>query len=298
MEATVGYTGSCPMSALFASLRSIDFKSLALAALDIVVVAYILYRLILLAKGRRAWQILIGIGVFFLLLLLSDWLELVTLNWLLRSVTPLGPVAIVILLYPELREVLERLGRLDFWGAPLSAARQENITETVEAIVTAATLLSARKTGVLIVLARETGLDDVIATGTVLDAGVTPELLTTIFYSGTALHDGAVILRNGRIVAAGCTLPLSDAPNIATNVHMRHRAAMGVSENSDAVVVIVSEETGTISLSIGGKLDRGLKPELLREKLLTAFGKGVKKALPRLSLTRRVKEIDKETSAL
>ncbi|WP_395090681.1 diadenylate cyclase CdaA [Armatimonas sp.] len=286
------------MSALFASLRSIDFKSLALAALDIVVVAYILYRLILLAKGRRAWQILIGIGVFFLLLLLSDWLELVTLNWLLRSVTPLGPVAIVILLYPELREVLERLGRLDFWGAPLSAARQENITETVEAIVTAATLLSARKTGVLIVLARETGLDDVIATGTVLDAGVTPELLTTIFYSGTALHDGAVILRNGRIVAAGCTLPLSDAPNIATNVHMRHRAAMGVSENSDAVVVIVSEETGTISLSIGGKLDRGLKPELLREKLLTAFGKGVKKALPRLSLTRRVKEIDKETSAL
>lgn len=280
------------MSALFASLSSIDFKSLALAALDIVVVAYILYRLILLAKGRRAWQILIGIGVFFLLLLLSDWLELVTLNWLLRSVTPLGPVAIVILLYPELREVLERLGRLDFWGAPLSAARQENITETVEAIVTAATLLSARKTGVLIVLARETGLDDVISTGTVLDAGVTPELLTTIFYSGTALHDGAVILRNGRIVAAGCTLPLSDAPNIATNVHMRHRAAMGVSENSDAVVVIVSEETGTISLSIGGKLDRGLKPELLREKLLTAFGKGVKKALPRLSLTRRVKEAD------
>lgn len=285
------------MSALFASLRFIEFKSLALAALDIVVVAYILYRLILLAKGRRAWQILIGIGVFFLLLLLSDWLELVTLNWLLRSVTPIGPVAIVILLYPELREVLERLGRLDFWGAPLSAARQENITETVEAIVTAATLLSARKTGVLIVLARETGLDDVIATGTVLDAGVTPELLTTIFYSGTALHDGAVILRNGRIVAAGCTLPLSDAPNIATNVHMRHRAAMGVSENSDAVVVIVSEETGTISLSIGGKLDRGLKPELLREKLLTAFGKGVKKALPRLSLTRRVKEADKETPA-
>jgi diadenylate cyclase len=285
------------MSALLASLRAIDFRALLLAALDIVVVAYILYRLILLAKGRRAWQILIGIGVFFLLVLLSDWLELVTLNWLLRSVTPLGPVAIVILLYPELREVLERLGRLDFWGAPLSAARQENITETVEAIVTATTLLSARKTGALIVLARETGLDDVIVTGTKLDASVTPELLTTIFYSGTALHDGAVILRDGRLVAAGCTLPLSDAPNIATNVHMRHRAAMGASENSDAVVVIVSEETGTISLAIGGKLDRGLKAELLREKLLTAFGKGAKKAAPRLSLPRRNKESSEEKPA-
>ena len=275
------------MPVLLASLRSFDFKAVFLAALDIVVVAYILYRLILLAKGRRAWQILIGIGVFFLLVLASNVLGLVTLNWLLQSVTPLGPVAIVILLYPELREVLERLGRLDFWGAPLSAARQENITETVEAVVTAATLLSARKTGALILLARETGLDDVITTGTTLNAVVTPELLTTIFYSGTALHDGAVILRNGRLVAAGCTLPLSDAPNIATNVHMRHRAAMGASENSDAVVVIVSEETGTISLSIGGKLDRGQSADLLREKLLTAFGKGAKKTPPRLHLPRR-----------
>ena len=275
------------MPVILASLRSFDFKAVFLAALDIVVVAYILYRLILLAKGRRAWQILIGIGVFFLLVLASNVLGLVTLNWLLQSVTPLGPVAIVILLYPELREVLERLGRLDFWGAPLSAARQENITETVEAVVTAATLLSARKTGALILLARETGLDDVIMTGTTLNATVTPELLTTIFYSGTALHDGAVILRNGRLVAAGCTLPLSDAPNIATNVHMRHRAAMGASENSDAVVVIVSEETGTISLSIGGKLDRGQSADLLREKLLTAFGKGAKTAAPRLHLPRR-----------
>jgi diadenylate cyclase len=285
------------MSSLIASIRAIDFKSLTLAALDIIVVAYILYRLILLAKGRRAWQILIGIGVFFLLVLLSEWLELVTLNWLLRSITPLGPVAIVILLYPELRELLERLGRLDFWGAPLSVTRQENITETVEAIVTAATLLSARKTGALIVLARETGLDDVIAKGTTLNATVTPELLTTIFYSGTALHDGAVVVQGGRLVAAGCTLPLSDAPNIATNVHMRHRAAMGVSESSDAVVVIVSEETGTISLAIGGRLDRGLKAELLREKLLTAFGKGTKKPTPRLSLSRRTKDSPPEKPA-
>lgn len=275
---------------ILAILRSLDYKQFLLAVVDISVVAYLLYRLILLAKGRRAWQILTGIGVFFLLLLASDRLGLLTLNWLLRQVTPLGPVAIVILLYPELRELLERFGHLDFWGAPLMvASRQENVGEMIEAVVNAATLLSARKTGALIVLERETGLDDVVATGTRLDSTVTPELLTTIFHTGTALHDGAVVLQGGRLVAAGCTLPLSSESNIATNVHMRHRAAMGVSETSDAVVVVVSEETGTLSLAIGGKLIRGLKPETLRERLLEAFGKGPRQSLRpvRLPLPRR-----------
>jgi diadenylate cyclase len=232
----------------------------------------VLYRLILLAKGRRAWQILIGLGVFFLLVLASQYLGLVTLNWLLRQVTPLGPVAIVILFYPELRDLLERLGRIDFWGAPIHAVHRENMVETIEEVVRAAMLLSPRKTGALIVMERETGLDDVVATGTVLDAEVSAELLTTIFYVGTPLHDGAVILRGSRLVAAGCTLPLSDSPNIASNVHMRHRAAIGASENSDAVVIIVSEETGTVSLAIRGKLIRGLKNDTLRTKLLEAFG--------------------------
>ncbi len=272
--------------------QSLDYKQIALAALDILVVAYLFYRLILLAKGRRAWQILIGLGVFFLMLLLSRWLGLVTLNWLLQQVTPLGPVAIVILLYPELREVLERFGHLDFWGGTLLTPRHESVTEMVEAVVTATTLLSARKTGALMVLERETGLDDIIATGPLLDSTVTPELLTTVFHSGTALHDGAVILRGGRIVAAGCTLPLSTESNIATNVHMRHRAAMGVSEATDAVVVVVSEETGTISIAIGGKLNRGLKADTLREKLLEAFGRAPRSGRPtvRLPLPRRRRE--------
>lgn len=140
------------------------------------------------------------------------------------------------------------------------------------------------------VLERETGLDDVISTGTTLDAEVTSELLGTIFHNGTPLHDGAVIIRQGRIAAAGCTLPLSDAPNIATNIHMRHRAAMGISENADAVVIVVSEETGTISLAVDGKLQRGLKPEVLRQKLLEAFGRAPKpKKASRLSLGRRTK---------
>lgn len=250
----------------------LDVRAVLSATLDILLVWYVLYRLILLAKGRRAWPILIGLGVFFLLLLGSDRLGFITLSWILRQFVPLGPVAIVILFYPELRDVLERLGRLDFWGAPVSPTRRPETTETIEAIVSAATLLSARKTGALIVMARETGLEDIAATGTVLDSAVTAELLTTIFYVGTALHDGAVVIRQGRMVAAGCTLPLSDAPNIATNVHMRHRAAMGASENSDAIVVVVSEETGTISIAQGGRLVRGIKPDTLREKLHEAFG--------------------------
>jgi diadenylate cyclase len=260
------------------TLRNLDLRQALLGLLDILVVAYLLYRLLMLARGRRAWQILIGIGVFFGLLWVSDRIGLITLNWLLRQVTPLGPVAVVILLYPELREVLERWGHLDFWGGSLvRPSRQANVAETVEAVVTAATLLSARKTGALIVLSRETGLDDVIATGTRLDAVVTSELLTTLFYSGTALHDGAAVLHDGRIVAAGCTLPLTTEPNVASNVHMRHRAAMGVTETTDALVVIVSEETGTISLAGGGKLQqRGFKPEALRERLMAAFGKAPK----------------------
>ncbi len=260
------------MSPLIPTLKALDFGQLFRAVLDVSVVAYVLYRLILLAKGRRAWQILIGLGVFFLLVLASQYLGLVTLNWLLRQVTPLGPVAIVILFYPELRDLLERLGRIDFWGAPIHVIQRENMIETIEEVVRTAMLLSPRKTGALIVMERETGLDDVVATGTVLDAEVSAELLTTIFYVGTPLHDGAVILRGSRTVAAGCTLPLSDSPNIATNVHMRHRAAIGASENSDAVVIIVSEETGTVSLAIRGKLIRGLKNDTLRTKLMEAFG--------------------------
>jgi diadenylate cyclase len=258
---------------LLETLRSLDGRLIVKSVLDIAIVSYVIYRLILVAKGRRAWWILIGLGVFFLLLLLSDVAGLVTLNWLLRQVTPLGPVAIVILFYPELREVLEKLGRAEFWGAPLHAVHKETIAETIEEVVRAVGLMSPMKTGALIVMERETGLEDVIATGTLLDAEVSSELLGTIFLHGTPLHDGAAVIRGDRIVAAGCTLPLSDSPNVAANVHMRHRAAIGLSENSDAIVIVVSEETGTISLAINGKLQRGLKPETLRLKLLEAFGR-------------------------
>jgi diadenylate cyclase len=273
------------VSSLLDYLRHFDYGQLLRAIVDISVVSYILYRVIVLAKGRRAWQILIGLGIFFLLLFGSERLGMITLNWLLRQITPLGPVAIVILFYPELREVLEKLGHAEFWGAPsLTTNRKDDILESIEATVRAALILAATKTGALVVLERETHLDDIAHSGTILGAKATTELLTTIFYEGTALHDGAVILRNDKILAAGCTLPLSMEANIASNVHMRHRAAMGVTENSDAVVVIVSEETGTISVSLGGKLERGFKSDTLRQRLLEIFGL-VKSPRPRVPMS-------------
>lgn len=243
-----------------------------LAIVDIFVVWYVLYRVILLAKGRRAWPILIGLGIFFLLLLMSERIGLATLAWILRQFVPLGPVAIVILFYPELRDVLERLGRWEFWGGNYAPTRTTESMDTIENVVAAASLLSVRKTGAIIMIARETPLEDVASTGTRLDSNVTSALLNTIFEPGTPLHDGAVIIYRGRILAAGCTLQISDTPNIGANVHMRHRAAIGASEQSDAIVVVVSEETGTISMADSGRLIRGLSSDTLRTRLMERLG--------------------------
>lgn len=236
--------------------------------LDILVVAYLIYRLLLLARGTRALQILGGLGTLLLALYLSALLHLDTLNWILRQVVPLGPVAIVILFYPELRHALEEFGPR-FWSRGLSLLRSEDVREMLEAVATALAMLSVNRVGALIVFERQTGLDEVIATGIQMDSLVTVELLDTIFYKGTALHDGAVVIRNGRIAAAACLLPLTDRPKIDAAVHTRHKAALGMSENSDAVVAVVSEETGTISIALGGKfIVRGLNRETLRDRLL------------------------------
>lgn len=237
-----------------------------LGIVDILVVAYLIYRLLLLARGTRALQILGGLGTLLLALTLSARFHLDTLNWLLNLIVPLGPVAIVILFYPELRHALEEFGPR-FWRRGLSLLNREDVTEVIGVVCSAVVLLAAKRVGALIVFERQTGLDEIIATGTPLDAAVSVELLDTLFYKGTALHDGAVIIRNGRVVAAGCVLPLTDRPKVDAAIHTRHKAALGMSENSDAVVVVVSEETGTISLAIDGKLARGLPEEKLRERL-------------------------------
>ncbi len=235
--------------------------------LDILVVAYLIYRLLLLVRGTRALQILGGLGTLFFALALSEKFHLDTLNWMLNKVLPLGPVALVILFYPELRHALEEFGPR-FWSRSLGLLNREDLTEMINAVIRTSYLLSAKRMGVLIVFERDTGLDEIIQTGTRIDGLVSVELLDTIFYKGTALHDGAVIIRNGRIAAAECILPLTDRPRLDAAVHTRHKAALGISENSDAIVLVVSEETGIISLVADGKfIGRGLKEDVLRERL-------------------------------
>lgn len=255
----------------FSHLAAINYVWLLTAVVDILIVAFVIYKLMMLVKGTRAWQILWGLGIFFLFVFISEWFHLRALNFILRAVLPTAPVALVILFYPELRHALEEIGRLKFLGHGFVTLRREDISDLVEQITRAVGEMSRSKTGALIVLEREVGLEDIISTGRPIEAGVSVELLKTIFYPGSPLHDGAVIIRGNRIVAASCTLPLSDSPRLGTMIHTRHKAALGASEQSDAVVLVVSEETGTVSLSTEGRLLRGLTPEQVRAKLLYLF---------------------------
>jgi diadenylate cyclase len=244
--------------------QSADFIVVA----DILAVAFLIYRLLLLAKGTRAWQIIAGLVTFFAAVVVSDFLGLGSLNWLLRQAFPLGPVALTILFLPELRHALEEFGRPGFWGRSFGLMPRETMAEVVDEVVRAVSTMSVKRIGALIVFERENALQDVIDTGTVLNAQVTSELIGTIFYKGSPLHDGAAIVRQDQIVAAGCTLPLTVSPKVDATVHTRHKAALGISEESDAAVVIVSEETGTVSLAVGGKLWRGYRDDTLRDRMM------------------------------
>lgn len=250
-----------------------DAWDAARAGADILIVAYLIYRLMMLAKGTRAWQIITGLVVFVGMLLFSTWARLSALSWLLQQILPLGPVAIVILFYPELRHALEEVGRLGFWGRGFTGLDRENLSSMVGEIVLAAESLSDKKIGALLVLEREANLGYIIDNGTLINAEVNHDLLCTLFYPGSPLHDGAVVIRRDRVVAAGCTLPLSEVREVqGMQVHTRHKAALGISEQSDALVVVVSEETGIISLAFEGKMARGLRDDgRLRDLLIREY---------------------------
>ena len=262
------------VEAWYGRLGGMNVGSVLTAVIDIAVVAFVIYKLMMLVKGTRAWQIMWGLGVFLLLLPISNMLHLMALNWMLGKFIPVGSVALVILFYPELRHALEEIGRLKFLGRGFASLGSEDITALVDQLARVSEELANAKVGALIVIEREVGLDTIIATGSRMDALVSAELLRTIFHPGSPLHDGAVIVRGNRIVAAGCTLPLSDSPRLGTMIHTRHKAALGVSEQSDAVVLVVSEETGMISLSVEGTLFRGLEPERMRAKLAELLRSG------------------------
>ena len=238
-----------------------------LAVLDVAIVAYVLYRFFLLIRGTRAVQLINGVIILLVAWLLSDWLDLVTVNWLLQRALVMLVVALPIVFQPELRRALEQLGRGRFFPRSFQALGEQDISRLIEAISKAVGVLSRNKVGALIVLERETGLGEVIETGLQLDALVSAEFLVNIFTPNTPLHDGAVIIRGNRAVAAACFLPLTESPDVSKDFGGRHRAALGITEHSDALAVVVSEQTGAISLANAGKLIRNLDEKTLEEML-------------------------------
>lgn len=240
--------------------------------LDIVIMAFLLYKVLILVRSTKAASLLKGLLVFFVVLALSTVLHLNGINYMLSKMMEWGVLALIILFQPEIRRILEQVGSRRII-AFFSHSEAGNVMEqTIGQTVLASTEMSQSRTGALIVFEREILLDDMVRSGTVLDASVSSELLKNIFFVKAPMHDGAVIVRHGRVLGAGCMLPLSKNVNLSRDLGMRHRAGIGMSENSDAVVVIVSEETGSISVAIGGMLKRHLKPEtlenLLRNELL------------------------------
>ncbi|HAY14341.1 MAG TPA: diadenylate cyclase CdaA [Fimbriimonadaceae bacterium] len=222
--------------------------------LDVLLVAYLIWRLLKLVRGTRAWRILFGVFVFLVALLASDVLGLRTLHWVLDKATLLGPVALVILFLPELRQTIEGFARMGGLSDRLVGSEGAARGTTFEEIAVAARAMAQGRTGALIVIDRSRQLDAEIRSGVPLHAVVSAPLLQSIFYAGNPLHDGAIIVRQDELVAAACQLPLSDNPAIRAEYHMRHRAGVGVTEHSDAVVVIVSEERGEITVARAGIL--------------------------------------------
>lgn len=233
-------------------------------AIDILLVTFIFYKILMLLRGTRAWRIVLGGFVFLGLLLVSNKLGLTTLNWLLDKAVVLLPVAIVILLMPELRQLLEGMTRLQF----LNVATEETTeVRTIEEIVASTAELSAGRIGALIVIERGENLEEIVSTGVLLNARVSAPLLGSIFYEGNPLHDGAVVIRGDKLIAAACRLPLSESKRVDRTMHMRHRAALGVAEAFDSVTIVVSEERGTISCTIHGNIFKLNGPGELRDLL-------------------------------
>ena len=241
---------------------------------DILVVSFIIFQVLMLVRRTRAVQLVIGLGVLFAAYVISQWLQLYTLQWLLSRVGFVVPIALLVLFQPELRRMLEQLGRggVSLVGMTTHGLDREARIRLVNDVSRAARILGSRKIGALMILERSVGLADFIETGIPVDGLATVQLLINIFFPNTPLHDGALIIRGNRVVAAGCLLPLTDRPGLSRALGTRHRAGIGITEETDALAVIVSEETGTISLAREGRLTRGLTEEELKVTLLALSG--------------------------
>ena len=251
------------------SLQENPFELITLI-IDISIVIFLLYCFFKIVKGSRAWQLIKGIALLIIATWVSGLLNLKILNWILTGIMNLGVIAIIVIFQPELRRALEQLGTnklTRFFGIDkdLSTKTKEDIYK----IVIAATELSKAKTGALIVIERDIKIQDIINTGIPMDAEVSPQLLVNIFEPKTPLHDGAVIISNNKIAAAACVLPLADDKDIAKELGTRHRAAIGISKESDSIVVVVSEETGKISVAKDGTLIADVREDVLKKILIS-----------------------------
>ncbi|MGG0668438.1 diadenylate cyclase CdaA [Sporosarcina koreensis] len=233
---------------------------------DVLLVWFVFYKLITIIKGTKAVQLLKGIFVILFARIFTEYLGLDTLKWMLDQVLMFGFLAIIILFQPEIRRALEQLGRGRLFAR--SAMQEEEERERmIEAFNKSVSYMAKRRIGALISIERETGLSEYIETGTPLNSIVTSELLINIFIPNTPLHDGAVILQKNRIAAAGCYLPLSENPFISKELGTRHRAALGISEVTDAITIVVSEETGAVSITVNGDINRNLSMEEFEKQL-------------------------------
>ncbi|MCD8180222.1 MAG: diadenylate cyclase CdaA [Firmicutes bacterium] len=237
--------------------------------IDILIVAVIFYYLINLIRDTKAMQLVKGIIFLFIVFFASQWLKLNALNYILGGAMQIGAFALIVIFQPELRNLLERMGRFKVGKIIDFAAdtSDEDMQRVIEDVAQAAANMSETKTGALIVIERATRLGEYISTGTMLDANVSCGLLENIFVPNTPLHDGAVIIRKNKIVTAGCLLPLTANNNLSRDLGTRHRAAIGLSEVTDAVIIVVSEETGKISIALNGSLTRNLSRDSLAKAL-------------------------------
>lgn len=236
--------------------------------LDILIVAVLIYQLIGWVRSTSTGRVARAIVIILLLTWITSVFQLYVLNFILSNILSLGFIALVIIFHPELRRALDRVGGKNFKDLLNGKTPKGEMEEAILATVSACEIMSREHTGVLLVFERETALDEYFKTGTRIEAKTSEQLLRNLFFPKASLHDGAVIVRGGRIAAAGCVMPLSENPHLNSDLGTRHRAAVGTSEVSDAVVVVVSEETGTISVATNGMLKRHLAPQTL-ERLLT-----------------------------
>lgn len=239
--------------------------------LDMAVVAFVVYKILGFIHETRAEQLVKGIFVLVLATFLSDKFNLYTLNWILVNTMTLGLIALLIVFQPELRRALEYIGRSKFISTQFMKIDKEEAKSITAAIVKSIDTFSLSKTGMLLVLERETALNDIAETGIKLDADITTELLGNIFYEGSPLHDGAAIIRGNRLHSAGCVLPLTANKALGKELGTRHRAGIGITENSDAIVFIVSEESGIISMAVDGILTRFLDIKAVEKTLLNLY---------------------------